>query len=180
MVKRDLIQRLIIVLVFLLGLVVLRIWFLEPIHLTEQMSNDYLSENDFILAVKNPKVTYGDFLVYRVDGEQYAGRVIAMEKDQVTYMADVLYRNHQIIPENYLRSSKGQEYFTDDFTIESLTEGRFQELPKDTYLVLNDNRSDQRDSRQFGLIAKKQVIGRLSFRLTPLAQFGFIENGLAD
>ena len=48
------------------------------------------------------------------------------------------------------------------------------------FLVLNDNRTNKDDSRTFGLIPKKNVIGRLTFRISPLSDFGFIKTGLVN
>jgi len=36
------------------------------------------------------------------------------------------------------------------------------------YLVLGDNRSDSMDSREFGLIDKKDIKGKVSIRIWPL------------
>ncbi|MDO5079459.1 MAG: signal peptidase I, partial [Streptococcus minor] len=114
------------------------------------------------------------------DKKKYVGRVIAMEGDDVTYLYDVLYRNNEIVPEDYLKIHGHAEYYTEDMTIETLTEGQHTVIPKGSYLILNDKRTDLRDSRQFGLISQKQIIGTLTFRLKPISQFGFIDNGLAQ
>lgn len=180
MVKRDLITYVGILLVLVLGVFALRIWFLEPVTINRQMANKYLKENDLVIAVKNSELDYGDFVVYTVDDKEYAGRIIAQPGDSVTYMDDVLYRNDEIVPETYLSASSPQEYYTEDMTIATLTDAAHAAVPKAFYLILNDNRTDKRDSRTFGLISQKQIIGRLSFRISPLNKFGFIENGLVQ
>ena len=43
------------------------------------------------------------------------------------------------------------------------------------YLVLNDNRGDTEDSREFGYIHKNQIEGVVNLRLYPLNKFGFIK-----
>ena len=48
-------------------------------------------------------------------------------------------------------------------------------VPSDTYLVLNDNRGDTEDSREFGYIHKNQIEGVVNLRLYPLNKFGFIK-----
>ena len=73
-----------------------------------------------------------------------------------------------------------QEYYTEDLTVATITDGKLQVIPRDYFLVLNDNRTNKNDSRTFGLIPKKNVIGRLTFRVSPLSDFGFIKTGLVN
>ncbi len=180
MVKRDLYGMIGLFVVIVLTLVALRVWVYEPVTINEQMANQYLMEKDLIIADRNEEIQYGDFVLYTVDKTDYVGRVIAMEGDSVTYLYDVLYRNDEIIPETYLEINGQEEYYTEDMTIATLTEDAHTVVPKDSFLILNDRRTDTRDSRQFGLIAKEQIIGPLTFRLLPFSQFGFIDNGLAQ
>ncbi|MCP1639295.1 signal peptidase I [Streptococcus gallinaceus] len=180
MVKRDLITQIVVGLLLVVGFVVLRVWFFEPVTINGQMDNQYLKKDSVVLASKNSDITYGDFVLYQVDGKEYVGRIVAAQGDTVTYMDDVLYRNNKIIDENYLKRINKSEYYTEDMTIATLTQGEHVSVPKNEYLLLNDNRADKRDSRQFGLIAKKDIIGQVFFRISPLKQFGFIDTGLAE
>ena len=180
MVKRDLFRIIGLFVLFVLAIVALRVWVFEPVTINEQMANQYLAEKDVIIADRNKEIQYGNFVLYTVDKKEYVGRVIAMEGDSVTYLYDVLYRNNEIVPEIYLEIKGQEEYYTEDMTIATLTEDAHTVVPKDSFLILNDKRTDSRDSRQFGLIAKEQIIGPLTFRLLPFNQFGFIDNGLAQ
>lgn len=180
MVKRDLFRHIALILVFVVGVIVLRVWIFEPVRINEQMENQYLAKDEMIVATKNAELTYGDFVLYKVKNKEYVGRVIAMKGDSVTYMDDVLYRNEEIVHEDYLSKKSVAEYYTQDMTIASLTDDAHVTIPKKNYLILNDDRTDMRDSREFGLIAEKQIVGRLTFRISPLGKFGFIETGLAQ
>ena len=74
-----------------------------------------------------------------------------------------------------MKKSQPGQYFTEDFTTEIIGKSdKVTKVPKDSYLVLNDNRQDKNDSRKFGFISKKQVKGVISFRLWPLNKFGFV------
>ncbi|MTB64041.1 signal peptidase I [Streptococcus sp. zg-86] len=171
MAKRDFIHRIIMISLLTLGIIALRIWVFEPVTITKQMANPYLKENDLVIAVKGKEVEYGDFVLYQVDGTEYVGRIIAMEGDSVTYMDDVLYRNNEIIDESYLsKSPNHQEYYTEDVII--------PKVEKMNYWILNDIRTNREDSRTLGLIATDQIIGRLTFRVSPISEFGFIDIGL--
>ena len=180
MVKRDLYDFIGLVVIIILAFIALRVWVYEPVTINEQMANQYLAEKDVIIAARNKELNYGDFVLYTVEKTEYVGRIIAMEGDSVTYLYDVLYRNNEIVPESYLKINGQAEYYTEDLTIATLTEDAHTVVPKESYLILNDKRTDTRDSRQFGLIAKEQIIGPLTFRLSPFRQFGFIDNGLAQ
>ncbi|MGQ7461266.1 signal peptidase I [Streptococcus suis] len=180
MVKRDLVKRISLVILLIFGLIGLRVWFFEPVTITSQMANDYIKEGDFIVTVRKADLTHGDFVLYRHEGKEYVSRVIAMDNEAVTYMDDVLYRDNLIVTESYLNKPHSQESYTEDFTIATLTKGQFESIPKDYILVLNDNRTNHQDSRSFGLIAEKDIIGRLTFRLSPLKEFGFIKTGLVQ
>lgn len=180
MVKRDFIKNVIlIVLLFLQGFV-LYTWVIGHVSITSDMQNSYLHEADWVTFVRNARLNHGDFILYRHEGKEYVSRVIALEDEKVTYMDDVLYRDEMIVPEKYLNLPDSQETYTDDFTLETLTDGAYDQIPKGHYLVLNDVRTNRQDSRRFGLIPQKEVIGRLTLRVLPLDDFGFIETGLAQ
>ncbi|HEM5153622.1 TPA: signal peptidase I [Streptococcus suis] len=180
MVKRDLVKQISLLILLILGLIGLRVWFFEPVTITSQMANEYMKEGDFIVTVRNANLTHGDFILYKHDGKEYVSRVIALENETVTYMDDVLYRNDIIVTENYLKTPHSQESYTDDFTLETLTSGKYNVIPEGHYLVLNDVRTNQQDSRSFGLISSEAIVGRLTFRISPLSEFGFIKTGLVQ
>lgn len=184
MVKRDLIRNLLILVIAIFIFVALRLLVFTPYTIKSQDSNHYLAENDFVLAIRGEKIQREDFVLYEVDGKEYVGRVIAKGNDSFIYMDDVLYLNNKIKTENYLSSIKekylatpgNSGYFTHDFSLQTLTDSKTRKIPKDSYLILNDNRQNTRDSREFGLISSKQIQGVISFRISPLKKFGFIEN----
>lgn len=180
MVKRDLIGQLIFWTLVIVGIISLRIWFFDPVTITSSMANTYVKEKEVVLAAKREEIVHGDLVLYKVGGKKYVGRVVGLAGDKVIYMTDVLYRNDEIVEETYLAATELVSDDTSDFTLSSLTEGQSEVVTQGSYLILNDNRSNRVDSRQFGLITKKQVVGRLTFRVAPLDQFGFIDTGLAQ
>ncbi|HFI0174004.1 TPA: signal peptidase I [Streptococcus suis] len=180
MVKRDLVKQLSLLILLIVGLIGLRVWFFEPVTITTQMANNYIKEGDFIVTVRNANLTHGDFVLYTYDGKEYVSRVIALNDETVTYMDDVLYRDNAIVTETYLKTPHSQESYTEDFTIATLTNGAYEAVPANYFLVLNDNRTNRQDSRSFGLIPEEDIIGRLTFRLSPLSEFGFIKTGLVQ
>ncbi|HEL9637048.1 TPA: signal peptidase I [Streptococcus suis] len=180
MVKRDLVKQISLLILLILGLIGLRVWFFEPVTINSQMANEYIKEGDFIVTVRKADLTHGDFVLYRYEGKEYVSRIIAIEDETVTYMDDVLYRDNVIVTESYLKAPHTQESYTDDFSIATLTNGQYESIPKDYFLVLNDNRTNHLDSRSFGLISSEAIVGRLTFRISPLSEFGFIKTGLVQ
>ena len=166
MPRRDLIRNVIIVGVLVLALILLRIFVFHPFSINDKMAN-----------------ARSDLVLYKVGGKEYLGRVIAKENDEVSYVDDVLYLNGQATPEPYLNKMLNKHlaaptsngYYTDDFFLSELKGTKAGRVPSDTYLVLNDNRGDTEDSREFGYIHKNQIEGVVNLRLYPLNKFGFIK-----
>ncbi len=61
---------------------------------------------------------------------------------------------------------------TKNFTLKDLG---YDVIPDDMYLVLGDNRGDSLDSRNFGLISKKDIIGKPFLRIWPINKFKVIK-----
>ena len=59
---------------------------------------------------------------------------------------------------------------TEDFSLADLG---YETIPEDKYLVLGDNRENSLDSREIGLIDKKDIIGEIAFRLWPVNRMKF-------
>lgn len=183
MVKRDLITTiLLLVLAFLLA-ICLRVFVFEPHQITKSQANSYLKTQDYVLATKLKKPNYKDFVLYEVDGKEYLGRVIAKEGDVPVFMDDIFYLNNKVENQTYLdsvrqahtHSAHMDSPFTADFTLSSLTGTSMAVIPQHQYLILNDNRQDTMDSRQFGLIKETQLRGVVSFKVLPLEDFGFVD-----
>jgi len=170
MPRRDLIRNVIIVGVLVLALVLLRIFVFHPFNINDKMANASVKNGDLVVATRNAQVDRSDLVLYKVGGKEYLGRVIAKENDEVSYVDDVLYLNGQATPEPYLNkmlnkhlaAPKSNGYYTDDFFLSELK-------------VLNDNRGDTEDSREFGYIHKNQIEGVVNLRLYPFNKFGFIK-----
>ena len=47
-------------------------------------------------------------------------------------------------------------------------------IPKDSYLVLGDNRENSTDSRVFGFVKKDDILGTTAFSIFPFTKFGTI------
>lgn len=183
MPRRDLIRNVIIAGLLVLVLVLLRLFVFHPFHINEKMANASVKKGDLVVATSNAHIDRSDLVLYKVGGKEYLGRVIAIGKDEVSYVDDVLYLNGKATPEVYLNKMLNKHlaaptsngYYTDDFFLSELKGTKAGRVPSNTYLVLNDNRSDTEDSREFGYIHKNQMEGVVNLRLYPLNKFGFIK-----
>ncbi|KXT78667.1 signal peptidase I [Streptococcus sp. DD13] len=176
MVKRDLVKYISIILAFVLGIWALNTWVFETVTVTNQMSNTYLKKGDRVLVNMHASLHYGDFVLYKVEDKEYVGRIIGTSGDTVRYMDNILYRNDEIVKESYL--SVNTE--TEDFQVRSLPNSESEKIGKNQYLILNDRRSNQADSRTFGLVNRSQIIGKMTLRILPVNKIGFVETGMDE
>ena len=106
-------------------------------------------------------------------GAAYVKRIIGMPGETVSLRDGAVYINGRRLSEPYVRRLHGRAEPTEPF----LT-GRpwsLQEpfkVPAGSYFMMGDNRTDSGDSRDFGPIARSQLIGRAFARYWPLARIG--------
>lgn len=183
MVKRDFIRNIIIALIVIVIAILLRIFVFSTIEINKDSANSYLKAGDLVTIKRNIKPQYKDFVVYEVDDKEFVSRVIATGGQSATYMDDIFYLNNGIEDQNYIEKLKNDylstspmgSLFTEDFNISTISKGNNTVIPEGKFLLLNDNRQNRADSREFGLIDRKQIKGVVTFRVLPLDDFGFIE-----
>ena len=56
-----------------------------------------------------------------------------------------------------------------------LKEGKIVEVPTDSYIVFGDNRTHSFDSREWGPVPKKSIIGKAWLRYWPISKISFIK-----
>ena len=131
--------------------------------------------NNKDIAILN-KLHYRFFKVKRFDivSVEYEStkylikRVIGMPGDVIEYKDNILYINGNVVKEKYLL----KDVYTDDF---SLVDLGYDKIPEDMYLVLGDNRENSMDSREFGLIKKKDIIGKVNLRIWPINKINYVK-----
>ena len=103
-----------------------------------------------------------DIISFEYDSTKYLiKRVIGLPGDTIEYKDNVLYVNGEEIEEEYL----SKDINTENFSLASLG---YDKIPEDMYLVLGDNREDSLDSREIGLITKKDILGKVSLKIWPI------------
>lgn len=136
--------------------------------------NNTLNSNDIVilnkLTYKFRPIKRFDVISFNYSDTKYlVKRVIGLPNEEVKYIDNILYIDGNVVEEPFLKNVK-----TKDFSIEELG---YKKIPQDMYLVLGDNRENSMDSRdkKVGLIKKKDITGRVSFRIWPLTGIKFVK-----
>ena len=102
-----------------------------------------------------------DVVVVDTESSKYMiNRVIGLPGEHLEYKENKLYINGQVIEENFLKNGD-----TEDYNITSLKENV---IPENHYFVIGDNRINSTDSRIFGFVEEKDIVGKVGFRIWPI------------
>jgi len=135
-------------------------------------NNQYILTNIIVLHFKEPKL--GDVVVFKapLDPEKdYIKRIIGVPNDRVLLGNGSIYLNGKKLDETaYLKL--GIETNPGAF----LGESQEITVTDENYFVLGDNRLHSSDSREWGFVPKKNIIGESFFAYWPLDSMGFVKN----
>ena len=113
-----------------------------------------------------------DILVFHAENENdYVKRVIGLPGEKIEYRNDQLYVNGKAIEEPFLDNGSGilGQKGTEDFTLSQYT--GVERVPDGQLFVMGDNRLNSLDSRHFGYVPVKNVIGKVNVRYWPVEKF---------
>lgn len=174
---RDIIEMIVFALVVFLVFFLIRQFLFVPVSVEGPSMEPTLQHQDRLILNKVEDPDRFDIVVFEAPDDpesQYIKRIIGIPGDTVEYKNGVLFVNGEQIYEPYLEGFKLQqpqwEYFVIDFTLQELT-GEIA-VPEGQYFVLGDNRSNSKDSREFGFIDAETVQGTANFRVMPFGDFG--------
>jgi len=121
-----------------------------------------------------PKV--GDGFVFRTGNipgigvdQYYIKRLVGIPGDKIEIRDPVLYRNGQPITgaEAFVKNGLREGKYSGYRNIGSLASGSVVDVSRDGFLALGDNSSNSRDGRYWGLVPRKDVVGRPIFVYYP-------------
>ena len=139
-----------------------------------------LIKNDVVFVDKSAylsaKPKYGDIMVFKYPRRPtvpYVFRVVGLPGDHVAYYEKILYINGKINEKKLIKKYKVGELDVEEY-IEKKSKvnhkillnpkrpafGAEYIVPKDSYFVMGDNRDNANDSRYWGVVPAKNLIGK--------------------
>lgn len=173
----DIIETVVIALSIFL---VVYLFFMQPHQVNGQsmvpnfQSGEYVLTDKVSYKMRNPE--RGEVVVFHAPksahcpegtGCDYIKRVIAVPGETISLTNSTYYINGEPLPESYIP----EDYETLPGTF---MRDRTVTLGPDEYFVSGDNRPYSADSREWGTIAKADIVGRAFFRYWPLQVVGSI------
>lgn len=160
---KRIIKELIPYVIIVVLVVIIRTFLVTPVIVVGDSMYPTLKEKQVLLLNKidyvfNDIERY-DIVVINVGKSEIIKRVIGLPGENIEYRDNVLYINGKEEKTIY-------DFETDDFTLKSIC--NCEEIPKDKYLVLGDNRKVSADSRIIGLIDKKDIEGSTKISIWPV------------
>lgn len=133
---------------------------------------EYLLTNKITYRFNDPN--YGDIIIFKAPYHEdldYIKRIVALPGDKVKLQGGKFFLNGEVLNEDSYLSS-------DVMTLEErfLKEGVEIVVPDETYFVAGDNRPHSSDSRDFGPVPEKNIIGKAWFRYWPPQRMGLIQH----
>ena len=130
-------------------------------------SGDYLFINEIAYRFGEPQ--RGDVIIFRPPQNTkqfYIKRVIGVPGDTIKIEDGKIWQG---------RDGSSLELFDEDY-VGGVTPGNsFEVLGDDEYFVLGDNGRSSSDSRSWGVLSRKSIIGKAWIRAWPVDKFGAIK-----
>ena len=130
---------------------------------------EYLLVNKLTYRIGEPK--RGDVVVFQAPNNpqyDYIKRIIGLPGEKVAITNSTIYINGEKIDESYLDDSV-KTYIKNDPSMNLEVT-----LADDEYFVLGDNREHSSDSREWGILPYKNIVGKAWFSVYPWNIFGVI------
>ncbi len=93
--------------------------------------------------------------------QAFIKRIIGKPGEVISVANGKVYLNNQPMQEDYIAEPANQPFLP-------------VKVPEDQFFVMGDNRNDSNDSRYWGFLPSKNLIGRATFRFWPLNRIGLI------
>ena len=162
--------------------VVIYLFLFQPHQVKGQSMYPNFISQEFLLT---DKISYrfgepkrGDVVVFKAPSTEacaeieceYIKRIVGLPGEKIKIQEDKVFINGKVLDEPYLSSglsTRAGHY---------LKEGVETKIPWGFYILLGDNRSHSRDSREFGTIAREAIVGRAFLRYWPISHAGLVAN----
>ena len=174
---KDLIKDIIIAVVIVLAVTAV----IKPTIVKESSMLDTLQENNYLFVNKlaykfKDHPDRGDIIVFRSDltndedgsKKLLIKRVIGVEGDEISFENDQVYRNGELITEDYI--------FQEEPEYRGYPNGSTFTVGEDEIFAMGDHRSVSLDSRSpdVGMVQEDSVVGKAFVRLFPFNEIGLL------
>jgi signal peptidase I len=133
--------------------------------------SDRVLANRFVYRFRDPK--RGEIIVFKTPGtkpvcgttkvgEVFVKRLIGLPGEHLAERDGYIYVNNVRLNEPYIQASRRDHEPPREWTV-----------PKGEYFFMGDNRSQSCDSRVWGAVPRKNLIGEVFFVYWPLTRIGF-------
>ena len=155
--------------------VVVYLFIIQPHEVKGSSMEPSFQNNEYIITDKlsyrfgNPQ--RGDVVIFKAPinpDVDYIKRIIGLPGEKVKISQSKVYIDDKLLDEPYL------EEITPLFPGGFVQEGITIDIPIDHYFVMGDNRPHSSDSREFGPIPRKSIVGKAIFRYWPINELGLI------
>lgn len=148
----------------------------KPVLRFELLAGDMLFVNRLAYHFRWPKV--GESVIFRTEniqklGEQkyYIKRLIGLPGDEIKLANGRLYRNGKIVEGSpaFAMNNERKGRYPGYRASGNLSNGQTITVPPNSFYVLGDNSPNSYDSRYWGFVPCKEVIGKAAFVLHPFS-----------
>lgn len=148
-------------LITIILVILIKRYIVSPIKVQGDSMKDTLHNNDImilnIIGYRFSKIERFDIVVIDKGNEYIIKRVIGLPGEKIEYKDNQLYVNGVKIKDSYSKE------VTEDF---------LTTVPKNSYFVLGDNRTNSMDSRYFGAFERKYILGKTGLTIFPFNRMG--------
>ncbi len=147
-------------------------YIISPIRVDGDSMNPTLKDGDIMLlneiGYRLNGVERFDIVVIDTPTDVIIKRVIGLPGDRIEYKDNTLYVNDKEVEEPF------EHDVTNDFSLRELF--NIDNVPKDQYFVLGDNRGNSKDSRSIGFIEPNKIRGKvIKTVIFPFSRWGSVK-----
>ncbi len=151
--------------IIIIIVVLIKSFVVTPIRVNGDSMNETLYDKEIMLLNKYiynfEDVERFDIVVVKYEKSKLIKRVIGLPGETIEYKDSKLYIDGEVIEEPYIKEE----------TLDFVT----KEIPQNCYFIMGDNRDDSLDSRYFGCVNKKDVLGYTNFIMFPFTKIGKVQ-----
>jgi signal peptidase I len=148
----------------------------------EASTSDRVLANRFIYHFRSPR--RGEIIVFHTPelakqqcgaGGTFVKRLIGLPGEVWSERSGYVYINGKKLDEPYVKPDRRDDetHTMGDIPDARGAKGTYTRIPKDMYLMMGDNRNQSCDSRRWGLVPKKNLIGEVFATYWPPSRISF-------